>query len=391
MIIGLFNDSYDPIIDGVGILVRNYAQTLHNRGDTPYVVVPSVPSFVDSADFPVLRYASFQLPNMAPYRAGVPGLDIDFLKRVHSIPFDILHSHSPFISGSIALKIARKRKVPIVTTFHSKYREDLRKALYFEKPAEIALSYLIRFYEAVDHVWVPNEATGQTLREYGYEGAVEVMPNGVDIPVPTEDEYRALREAGRANLHLDADRFVFLFIGQHRWEKNVRLIIDAMKILADRGADFTLVFVGSGYADKEMRKLVHSLGLSSRVSFLGQISDRETIKTLYAAADLFLFPSMYDNAPLVVREAAAFCLPSVLADRSSAAEGVVDGENGFLTENSVDHFAEKLTLLMADPQALLRAGKGARKTMYLSWDQVLDLVMKRYVEIIGRYHREPAG
>jgi glycosyltransferase involved in cell wall biosynthesis len=326
---------------------------------------------------------------MAPYRAGVPALDIEFLKRVHSIPFDILHSHSPFISGSIALKIARKRKVPIVTTFHSKYREDLRKALYFQKPAEIALSYLIRFYEAVDHVWVPNEATGQTLLEYGYEGQVEVIPNGVDIAIPTPDEHRTLRTAGREHLQIDEDRFIFLFIGQHRWEKNVRLIIDAMKILADRGADFTLVFVGSGYADKEMRKLVHSLGLSSRVCFLGQISDRQMIRTLYAAADLFLFPSMYDNAPLVVREAAAFSLPSVLAARSSAAEGVIDGENGFLTENNVDNFAEKLTQLMTDPDARARAGKGARETIYLSWDQVIGRVMARYIEIVERYKQAP--
>ncbi|HUZ18167.1 MAG TPA: glycosyltransferase [Spirochaetia bacterium] len=389
MVIGLFNDSYDPIIDGVGVCVRNYARTLQQRGSTPYVVVPSVPNFVDNAEFNILRYASFQLPVMAPYRAGVPGLDIEFTKRVYSVPFDIVHSHSPFVSGSIALKIARKRRIPIITTFHSKYRDDLRKALYFERPAELALSYLIRFYEAVDHVWVPNEATGATLREYGYEGPVEVFPNGVDIAVPTDEEYDRYRRVGRASIEANDGRFVFLFIGQHRWEKNVRLIIEAMKVLSDRRVDYLMLFAGSGYAEKEMHKLVANLHLNERIRFLGQISEREAIKRLYAAADLFLFPSVYDNAPLVVREAAAFGLPSVLAVNSSAAEGVVDGENGFLTENSVEGFAEKLTSILIEPETRARAGRGARATIYMSWEDVIERVLERYAEIVAEFRLSP--
>ncbi len=386
MIVGLFNDSFEPIMDGVGVCVRNYAESLAKRSDCrPYVVTSSVPDYVDTAPFPVLRFMSVPIPKLAPYRAGIPALDPEFLFQVWKVPFDLVHAHCPFVSGSIALRIARRRRIPIVTTFHSKYREDLRKALYFEKTADLALSFILRYYDAVDYVWVPNNATGQTLREYGYEGDYEIFPNGVDIPVPTEEEYLRYRSAGGSRAGVSAEEFVFLFVGQHRWEKNVRLIIESMKVLRDRGVAYRMVFAGAGNAEKEMKKLVAALKVADRVRFLGQLLDREGLKELYARADLFLFPSMYDNAPLVVREAAAFALPSVLAKGSSAAEGVVDGENGFLAENSIEAFSDKLTQIMRDPATRSKAGLGARRSIYVSWEQVVAKVHARYREILAAH------
>ncbi len=388
MIIGLFNDSFEPVMDGVAVCVRNYAEWLTQRGCEAYVITSSVPDYVDTANFPILRYKSIQLPAMAPYRAGIPAFDVNFIRKVYSIPFDLIHSHCPFVSGSIALKIARKRKIPIITTFHTKYRDDLRRALYFEKTADLALSFILRYYDAVDYVWVPNEATGRTLTEYGYDGEMEIFPNGVDMPVPSQAEYQALRAVGQQRIGVGGSEFVFLFIGQHRWEKNVRLIIEAMNLLKGRGFGFRMVFVGSGYADKEMRRLVTSLDLDDRVLFLGQLVNREELKGLYARADLFLFPSIYDNAPLVVREAAAFGLPSVLARGSSAAEGIIDGENGFVSDNDLENFSAKLIELMGDPACRARAGRGARDSIYVSWSQVVDKVVGRYDEIVAS-HRRP--
>ncbi len=385
MVIGLFNDSFDPIMDGVGVCVRNYALWLSKQGSDPYVVAPSIPNYVDDDEFRVLRYRSVQLPSMAPYRAGLPGLDPEFHKRINGVAFDLVHAHCPFVSGSIALKIARRRNVPLVATFHSKYREDLIKALYFEKTADLALSYIIRFYEAADYVWVPSQSTAQTLSEYGYAGRVEVMPNGSDMPVPSEEDWARHRAAGRSWVGASEEEFVFLFVGQHRWEKNVRLIIEAMRVLSERGTAYRMVFAGTGYAEKEMKKLVSQYRIGDRVIFMGGVTHREELYRLYAAADLFLFPSMYDTVGLVVREAAAFELPSVLAARSSAAEGIVDGENGFLTENNLEHFVEKITAVMASPELRRRAGRGALRTIYSSWEDVVRRVSKRYAEIVDEF------
>src|ERR1035437_405065 len=137
---------------------------------------------------------------------------------------------------------------------------------------------------------------------------------------------------------------VFLFVGQHIWEKNTRLIVESLAQIKD--LHFKMFFIGIGYAASDLKQLVEELGLNDKVKFVGMITDRDKLKEYYAAADLFLFPSIYDNAPLVIREAGAMHTPSILVEGSSSAENVIDNFNGFLVKNSIESFVEKLRELM---------------------------------------------
>jgi 1,2-diacylglycerol 3-alpha-glucosyltransferase len=89
---------------------------------------------------------------------------------------------------------------------------------------------------------------------------------------------------------------------------------------------------------------------------------------------------------LVVKEAAAFEVPSVLIDGSAAAQQVVDGINGFITDNSVQAYAEKLGLLLDHPELIALAGEGARRTLYTTWRDAVQEVKERYVCLL---HRAP--
>ena len=104
------------------------------------------------------------------------------------------------------------------------------------------------------------------------------------------------------------------------------------------------------------------------------------------AADLFLFPSFYDNAPLVVREAAAMLTPSILPIGSTAAEHVVNGENGFLTSTTPQDYAAVVANLASDRDAIIKAGQGAQQTLSRSWQNVVAEVIDRYDDIIARYN-----
>ena len=84
-----------------------------------------------------------------------------------------------------------------------------------------------------------------------------------------------------------------------------------------------MFFVGVGYAAEEMKALVSERGLDNRVPFVGSVTDRAKLTDYYAASDLFLFPSLYDNAPLVVREAAALHSPAVMAKGATASSACV--------------------------------------------------------------------
>ena len=384
-----FNDSFFPIMDGVGMTAHNYALWLNTKYGKSCVVAPKVKEYKDRFDYKVLRFKSVLLPGMNPYRIGLPLVDFKFKKKLSKYYFDIVHAHCPFISGQLAAKLARKMDVPLVATFHSKYREDFKKAISSDLFIEFLMNYTMDFYNSADFVWVPNRSTGETLREYGYSGEFEIMPNGTDMEIPDKSTYLKLRNRGLEEIGAENDDFILLFVGQHRWEKNVKIIIDSLKILKEKGENFKMVFVGEGYASKDMKKLVKQYNLVDDVEFTGVITERLKLRQIYACSDLFVFPSVYDNAPLVVREAAAFDIPSIVVRNSSSAEGVMDNVNGFLINNNEQSLAEKIIELSDHPDAIKKAGEGARKSIYRYWESIVDEVAIRYEEIIKNHDQKP--
>ena len=144
-------------------------------------------------------------------------------------------------------------------------------------------------------------------------------------------------------------------------------------------------FIGTGYAYGEIRDRLRTSGLDNRAMMHGLIREREKLADYYAASDLFLFPSLYDNAPLVVREAAAMGTPSILVEGSTAAEVVRDGENGFLVNREAESFGNLIHMLSEDRETLDRVARGARTSLVRSWEDVVEEVDQRYKEILERH------
>lgn len=369
-------------MDGVGITAHNYARWLNEKYGRTVLVAPKVKDYEDDEDYRVYRFKSVLLPGMNPYRVGLPLIDITFKKKLKKLHFDIVHGHSPFISGQLAQQLARKRGIPLVATFHTKFRDDFRKVLNNNLFVDFLMNLTLDFYNSADVVWVPNKSTGQTLREYGYKGKFEIMPNGTDMEIPDKSKRLKLRKAGLEITGADGNQFTLLFVGQHRWEKNVRMIIDSLRLLSEKKVIFQMIFVGEGYAAKEMKKLVKEYNLNDKVIFAGLVTDRNKLKSIYSCADLFVFPSIYDNSPLVIQEAAAFDVPSVVVKKSSAAEGITDKVNGFLIDDNPQALFKLISEVKKYPEVIKLAGEGARKSIYKPWEGIVDLVYQRYVEII---------
>jgi glycosyltransferase involved in cell wall biosynthesis len=241
---------------------------------------------------------------------------------------------------------------------------------------------IVGFFEKADEVWIPQAAVELTLREYGYRGPVTVVENGNDFSTPVE-LIDPMRDEMRNELGLFPNELMLLFVGQHIWEKNIGFILDALALLKDR--PYHLFMVGTGYAVREIRHRITALGLQDKVTMLGNIQDRQRLKRIDAAADLFLFPSLYDNAPLVVREAAAMHTPALLLDGATAAEVILPDENGFLSPNDVNAYAERIAWLMEHPDVLKRVGDRAANTIARSWENVIDEVVLRYRDIQESY------
>lgn len=384
LIIGQFNDSYPPVMDGVANVTQNYAYWLNKKYGRCYVVTPAFPGYQDRDPFPVLRYPSLPLVFRPPYRLGCPQFDLELRRKLKEIPFDLVHTHSPFSSGQLALKIARQKGIPLVATFHSKFYDDFKTVVKAASFARLGVRQVIKFFQQADAVWTVSQGTAATLRDYGYRGKVEVVYNGTDFVPPEDPEKR--RRAINEQLGLAPDELVFLFVGQHIWQKNVRLLIHGLKLLQEEGVTYRMIFAGTGYAAEEMKELVNELGLTERVIFMGSILDRDLLKSLYTRADLFLFPSVYDNAPIVIREAAAARCPSVVVAGSNSAEGIIDNVNGFLTENDPVSLARRVKEIITTPGQLAAVGAEAQRTVYRHWEHIMAEVVDRYRELI-REHR----
>jgi len=382
--IGLFNECYLPILDGVSITVKNYALWLNRKVAPTIVVTPKFPNYTDNEEFKVIRYFSGALPIRKPYRYGLPYLDYSINGNLSAIPLGIIHSHSPFSAGSLALKIARKKGIPIIATFHSKFRDDLEVHFSNKYVVNYLLKNIMNVYESVDEVWIPQAKVEETIRSYGYKGTLEVVENGIDLN--QSEDISKFRKESRQIRGFDPDEFVLLYVGQHIWEKNLKFLIESLCL--SRNLKFTVLFVGDGYAKPYMEKMVQEYGLYDKVKFLGVVSDRDQLKRIYACADLFLLPSLYDTFSLVIREAASVHTPSLLLKGSNVAEFVQDGVNGYISENSENAYMQKISELSNKKADMKIAGENASLTLCRSWENIIDEVQDRYFNLIKRKSKQ---
>lgn len=381
--VGLFNESFPPVMDGVAVCVENYAHWIQEKVGGVSVITPrKLGAHYSQYPYEVLDYASVPVPFRHPYVTGIAQIDPLLRAKLRRRNFRIVHAHSPFSAGLMALQVARSQHIPLVATFHSKFKDDFREVIPSDMVVDQAIKVVMEFFDHADEVWVPQASVEDVIREYGFKGHVEVVDNGSDLVADYPDSY--FEEARRA-LGIAPGEFVFLFVGQHIWQKNVRLVIDALEKIKD--LPFRMFFVGTGYAAGEMKELVEQKGLSDKVTFTGMLTERAQVTRYYAAADLFLFPSLYDNAPLVVREAAALHTPAVMVEGSTAATILHDGENGYLVPNDLEAFAARLRELYRDRAAVRRAGLAASRSIVRSWEDVVDEVLDRYNALIARKTR----
>ena len=381
--VGLFNESFPPVMDGVAVCVENYARWIQEKVGGVSVVTPrKLNANYGQYPYEVLDYASVPVPFRHPYVTGIAQIDPLLRAKLYRRRFKIVHAHSPFSAGLMALQVAKTQHIPLVATFHSKFKDDFREVIPSDMVVDQAIKIVMEFFDRADEVWVPQASVEEVIREYGFKGHVEVVDNGSDLVADYSDAYFA--EARKA-LGIAPEEFVFLFVGQHIWQKNVRLVLDALEQIKD--LPFRMFFVGTGYAAGEMKDLVAQKGLSDKVTFTGMLTEREKVTRYYAAADLFLFPSLYDNAPLVVREAAALHTPAVMVEGSTAAEILRDGENGYLVPNELDAFATRLRQLYRDREQVRRVGLTASRTIVRSWEDVVGEVLDRYDALIARKTR----
>jgi len=242
---------------------------------------------------------------------------------------------------------------------------------------------LVTNVTACDEIWAVSRGAGENLKSLGFEGDYVVMPNGVDFARGRVEQSK-IDEACKG-FDLPKDVPCYLFVGRIMWYKGLRIILDALSALQKDGKDFRMVFIGKGQDKDDVMKYSSGLGLDDKVIFHKPIYNRDELRAWFCRADLFLFPSTFDTNGLVVREAAACALASVLVKGSCAAEDTEDGENCFWIEEDA---ASLYGLLLEKGFALnnLKAlGQRAQDQLYCSWEESIKRAYDRYGYVIEKY------
>jgi glycosyltransferase involved in cell wall biosynthesis len=190
-------------------------------------------------------------------------------------------------------------------------------------------------------------------------GRVRVIPNGVDVTVS----------------RYGADRFprpTAIYLGRLRPYKGIDLLLRAADRLRARGIDMDVVVAGEGDDRTRLEALARALGLESRVTFTGYVSEDEK-QVLLARSWLHVYPSPKEGWGITNLEAAAAGTATVASDSPGLRDSVEDGATGFLVEHgNVDALADAMQRLL-DPAVRDRMGARARAFAEgYDWDRIAD-------------------
>lgn len=378
--IAMVIDTYFPMIDGVVMVVDNYAKKLQEYADVT-VFCPMVDKrFQDNYNYKVVRCKSFK-PFFLDYVAPIPMLDNKFKKYLKQEQFDIVHIHSPFTVGSMAVNIAKRKNIPVVATLHSQYKQDLKKYIKLNWLTDLVLAFQMKVFNNCDECWAVNEGMRRLyIDEYKLKAKNKVKNNACDL-LPVKDKALAREEVRQKFEVLDNEK-LFLFVGRINFIKNIPFIIKALSHLKEQGFAFKMLFVGDGSDTDALNKLIREHHLEDSVVLVGEVRNRHELEKLYAASDLFLFPSLYDANSLVQIEASSQALPTLFIREAKTASSCIEDRNAFMTDNDYVKYAQKIISIFENQDLYQNVSVNAQNELYVTWDDSIKALLTDYERII---------
>lgn len=342
MRIGIFTESYEPIVNGVSVCVSTLRDELAKRGHEVYIFAPSYRGHKDASDC-VLRLPATHTFLMPDYPFPIP-YSPRIRKIFESLNLDIVHTQTPFLLGLLGARWARRCGIPLVSTNHTLYTEYAHYVPI--RPKAVTRSALVKlmswYYSGCDAVVVPSTPVEQMLRSYGVKTRIQVIKTGVVGAATLTPEQR---EKVRQHNGIGPDQFLLLYVGRIAREKNLGMLLAAFKRVVAAHSNARLVMVGGGPAMAETMRFADEMGVSESVRFVGMLP-RAQIDPLYAAADAFVFPSTTETQGIAICEALSAGLPVVAVNAGGIPENIQPGIDGFLTSDDSDEFADRIEFLI---------------------------------------------
>ncbi len=315
-----------------------------------------------------------------------PGLDWAVAGRmaaeIRGRRIEVLHAHqyTPFFYAVLG-RIRSRRRVHVMFTEHGRHYPDVVSA----KRRLVNRCLLSRLAGEVNAVCRFSAQALADKEGFGHR-QIEVIENGIDA-----DRYqdRPDRSQLRAELGLDPSRAYIICVARFHPVKDHRTLLAAFARVAQARPDTDLLLAGDGPERPALEAQAASLGIASRVRFLGV---RRDAPALLQASDIFTLTSVSEAASLTLLEAMASALPVVVTDVGGNPEIVRRDVDGlFAPRGDAAALSQAYLALLADPvrrQAMGQAGRERVRTHYLL-DDTIRKYGDRYEAGAARLRRLP--
>lgn len=374
--VALISCNYNYIFDGAAMSQNRLVAHLLEREHEVMIFAATgkAPAFEHAGT--VTPVPSVRLPGKrGEYRIGL-GLTAQSRARLDAFGPDLIHIATPDYTGLTALSYADRRRIPVVSSFHTRFDTYPRYygAAWLEK---YVTRYMRWFYRRCVHVYPPVPPMLDELAREGIGRELRLWRRGVDHAL-FNPERRDM--AWRRGLGFVDDDVVVAFVGRLVLEKGIDIFADAVRLTAQEAPKLRALIVGDG---------PESARFEARLPegvFIGHQSGADLARA-YASADIFFNPSISETAGNVTLEAMACALPCLAAGPIGF---VRDGETGLLAGQGATaaDYASKLVQLAGDPasRAAMGAAGHAKALSEHHWPTILDEVIDHYRDAIRGYH-----
>ncbi|MDE1985976.1 MAG: glycosyltransferase family 1 protein [Alphaproteobacteria bacterium] len=373
--VALVASSYNYIKDGVALTLNRLVAYLEQQGVEVLVFAPvgKAPAFAHHGT--LVAVPSVPLPPRPEYRLAF-GLSRQAVKRLRAFQPDLIHiALAPDLLGRSALRIARKWKIPVVASCHTRFETYLKHYWYVAGLGAPLKYYLRQSYGACREVYVPSQSMIDALLADGVRNNFRLWPRGVDT-VQFNPDNRS--DVWRGKHGISDSEFVVAFVSRLVREKQLDTLVGTLRLLEAQGVPHRSVIVGDG---PERAALERQLPRAVFTGFL----EGEELAQAYASSDAFLFPSETETFGNVTLEAMASGLPCVCADATGSRSLVAQGRTGYLAmPGRAQEFAEYITTLVRDPELQRQMGAAAReRSLDFSWDEAMARILGYYKSLLA--------
>jgi len=352
-------DAYAPTISGVVTSVINLSTELAKMGHEVRILTLSHDGCSNKVNN-VYYIKSFGI-NVYPNVRATVSFNDKYLKEIIKWSPDIIHSQCEFFTFLFAKRISKKLNIPIVHTYHTMYEHYTDYVIKNQAIGSKLVSVFSKgILNNVETVIAPTEKVRESLKKYGVEKEIEVIPTGINldkfkVKMTTEEKLQLKHDLG-----IGPEDRVILSVGRLGVEKNIDEILLNLPLLIEKHQSIKMVIVGDGPYRSHLEQKAMELQIGHHVIFIGMVAP-ETISKYYQLADIFVSASESETQGLTYIEALANGIPEI-CKKDKCLEGVlISGYNGFAYEKSQE-FIEDMNYLLENYAVRSRMSVNAEKS-----------------------------